>query len=57
VTGHVPLSGDSELCHSTVGSKIGHHVEQYSLSLVDIPSSTWSVNKDGGKVLQMHDVM
>jgi hypothetical protein len=37
--------------HGAVVSQIGHPVELYSLSLVEIPSSTWSVNKDGGKVL------
>jgi len=37
--------------HGAVASQIGHPVEPYSLSLVEIPSSTWSVNKDGGKVL------
>jgi hypothetical protein len=37
--------------HGAVASQIGHPVEAYSLSLVKIPSSTWSVNKDGGKVL------
>ena len=38
-------------CHGAVASQIGHCVEAYSLSLVEIPSSTWSVNKDGGKVV------
>ena len=37
--------------HGAVASQIGHTVEPYSLSLVEIPSSTWSVNKDGGKVV------
>jgi len=37
--------------HGAVASQIGHPVEPYSLSLVEIPSSTWSVNKDGGKVV------
>jgi hypothetical protein len=37
--------------HGTVGSQIGHPVEPYSVSLVEISSSTWSVNKDGGKLL------
>jgi hypothetical protein len=37
--------------HGAVASQIGHPVEPYWLSLVEIPSSTWSVNKDGGKVL------
>jgi hypothetical protein len=40
-----------------VASQIGHPVELYSLSLVEIPSSTWSVNKDGGKLLKMPNVM
>jgi hypothetical protein len=37
--------------HGTVASQIGHPVEPYWLSLVEIPPSTWSVNKDGGKLL------
>jgi hypothetical protein len=40
-----------------VASQIGHPVELYSLSLVEIPSSTWSVNNDGGKLLKMPNVM
>jgi hypothetical protein len=32
----------------TVASQIDHMVEPHSLSLVEIPLSTWSVNKDGG---------
>jgi len=34
-----------------VASQIGHLVEPYSLSLVEILSSTWSVNQDGGELL------
>jgi hypothetical protein len=37
--------------HGAVASQIGRPVEPYSLSLVEIPSFTWSVNKDGGKLL------
>jgi hypothetical protein len=37
--------------HSTVGSQTGHPVEPYSLCLLVIPSSTWSVNKVGGEIL------
>jgi hypothetical protein len=44
-------------CHGAVESQKGDPVEPYSLSLVEIPSSTWSVNNDVGKVLSMHDVM
>ena len=43
--------------HGAVASQISHLVEPNLLSSVEIPSSTFSVNKDGGKLLQMHDVM
>jgi hypothetical protein len=43
--------------HSAVVSQIGHPVEPYLLSLVEIPLSTWSVTKGGGKLLSMHDAM
>jgi hypothetical protein len=38
-------------CHGAGASEICHPVVPYSLSFVEIPSSTWSVNKDGGTVL------
>ena len=37
--------------HGAVVRQIGHPVGPYSLTLVEIPSSTWSVNKEGGKLL------
>jgi len=37
--------------HGAVASQIGHPMEPYSLSLGEMPSLTWSVNKDGGKVV------
>jgi len=43
--------------HGAVAIKIGHLVEPVSLSSVGISSSPWSVNKDSGKQLSMHDVM
>jgi hypothetical protein len=43
--------------HGNIARKIGHPVESYSLPLVEIPSSTWSENNDGGKPELMHDVM
>jgi len=44
-------------CHGAVASQICHLVAEYSLSLVAIFSSTCLVNKDGGKLLSMQDVM
>jgi len=38
-------------CHRVVASQIGHPVEPYSLSSVEILSSTCSLNKDSGKLL------
>jgi hypothetical protein len=38
-------------CHGAVANHIDHPMEPYSLSLVEIPSSTWFENKDGGKVI------
>jgi len=38
-------------CHSAVARQIGHPVEPYSLSLVEIPLLTWSVNKAAGILL------
>jgi len=46
---HYPVSLNCH--HGAVAIQIGHPVERFPLSWVDIPSSTWSVNKDGGKVL------
>jgi hypothetical protein len=43
--------------HGADASHIGHPVEPYSLTLVEIPSLTWSVNKHGGNLLYMHNVM
>jgi len=43
--------------HGAVASQIGHPLEPYSLSLVEIRSSTCSVNKDWGELLLMYDVM
>jgi hypothetical protein len=37
--------------HGAVASQIGHPMEPYSLSLVEIPSLSWPVNNDGCKVL------
>ena len=37
--------------HGAVASQLAHPVEWYSLSLVEIPLSTCSVNKHGGKVI------
>jgi hypothetical protein len=36
--------------HCNVWSQIGHPVEHNWVSSVEICSSTWSVNNDGGKV-------
>jgi hypothetical protein len=43
--------------HINVASQIGHLVTRYMLSLVEVPSSTSSVNTDGGKLLYMHNVL
>jgi len=42
---------------ATVASQSGHAVETYSLSAIEIPSWTCSVNNDGGKLLYLHDMM
>ena len=46
-----------DCCHGAVARQLAHSVEPYWLSFVEIPSSTCSVNKDGGKLLQTHDVI
>jgi len=38
-------------CHGAVARKIGHPVEPYLLSSVEILLLTCSANKDGGKLL------
>ena len=40
-----------------VACQIGHPVESYSLSLVDIHLSTSSVSNDGGKLQLIQDVL
>jgi len=43
-------------CHYyIIASQIGHRVEPYELSSVEIFPSTYSVKKDSGKLLQMRD--
>jgi len=49
VRSHYPRSLNCH--HDTVVSQLGYPVEPYSLCSVEVPSSTWSVNKDGGKLL------
>ena len=43
--------------HCVVARHIGHYVDQYLLSSVEIHLSSFAVNKDGGKQLSMRDVM
>lgn len=57
VAAREPLSEDSELSSQRWWEPIGQLVDCYVLPVVEIPSSTCLVIKDGGKLRTMHGVM